>query len=206
MRSLRLWNVKGSYCGLISESLVHMRHLSYLEVNASDENEVLLLNVCLPSLQNLVLRGRLAEGALDESPLFQAVGGQNLYALSLLWSQLREEPLPSLSRLSNLTRLEFSKAYNGEQLTFLAGWFPMLKILFLRDLPNVSRLEIAEGAMASLEKLFLVNLSSMTEVPPGIEFLLPLQYLTFREITNDLFTSLCQCSAIQGKWRYTLRD
>ncbi|KAE8802388.1 Disease resistance protein RPM1 [Hordeum vulgare] len=201
LRSLRLWNVKGIYCGLISESLVHMQYLSYLDVNASDENEVLLLNACLPRLQKLSLRGRLAEGALDECPIFQAGGGKNLYELSLFWSQLREDPLPSLSLLSNLTRLEFSKAYNGEQLTFLAGWFPMLKILFLRDLPNVSRLEIAQGAMASLEKLFLVNLSSMTEVPHGIEFLLPLQYLTFREITNDLFTSLCQCSAIQGKWR-----
>ncbi|KAE8802386.1 Disease resistance protein RPM1 [Hordeum vulgare] len=146
MRSLRLWNVKGIYCGLISKSLVHMRYLSYLSVNASDENEVLSLNVCLPSLQKLSLRGRLAEGALDESPLFQAGGGQNLYELSLSWSQLREDPLPSLSRLSDLTRLEFSKVYNGEQLAFLAGWFPKLKILILRDLPKLSRLEIEEGA------------------------------------------------------------
>ncbi|KAE8802391.1 Disease resistance protein RPM1 [Hordeum vulgare] len=207
MRSLRLWNVKGIYCGLISKSLVHMRYLSYLSVNASDENEVLSLNVCLPSLQKLSLRGRLAEGALDESPLFQAGGGQNLYELSLSWSQLREDPLPSLSRLSDLTRLEFSKVYNGEQLAFLAGWFPKLKILILRDLPKLSRLEIAEGAMASLEELFLVNLSSMTEVPPGIEFLLPLQYLTFREITSDFLTLLRQSSAMPGqRYHYSVRD
>ncbi|XP_044428198.1 disease resistance protein RPM1 [Triticum aestivum] len=176
MRSLRLWNVKGIYCGLISESLVQMQYLSYLSVNASDENEVLLLNVCLPSLQKLVLRGRLAEGALDESPLFQAVGGQNLYSLSLYWSQLREDPLPSLSQLSNLTRLCFTRAYNGEQLTFLTGWFPKLKVLWLRDLPNLNRLKIQEGSMTSLERLFLGNLSSMREVPAGIEFLMPLKF------------------------------
>ncbi|KAI4974551.1 hypothetical protein ZWY2020_047831 [Hordeum vulgare] len=198
MRSLTLWNVKGIQCGHISESLVHMQYLSFLDVNASDENEVLSLNVRLPSLQKLLLSGRLAEGALDEYPLFQVVGGQNLYELSLGWSQLREDPLPSLSRLSTLTRLDFTRAYNGEQLAFLTGWFPRLKILVLRDLPNLSRLEIAEGAMASLEKLFLVNLSSMTEVPRGIEFLLPLQYLGFHEISRDFFTSLRHCSAIRG--------
>ncbi|KAE8802397.1 Disease resistance protein RPM1 [Hordeum vulgare] len=201
MRSLRLCNVRGIYCGLISESLVHMQYLSFLDVIASDENEVLSLNVRLPSLQKLTLRGRLAEGALDESPLFQAVGGQNLYELFLGWSQLREDPLPSLCRLSNLTRLLFTRAYNGEQLAFLTGWFPRLKILSLRDLPNLSRLEIAEGAMASLEKLFLVNLSSMTEVPRGIEFLISLQYLGFHEISRDFLTSL------RGtRWWYTLRD
>ncbi|KAF7105980.1 hypothetical protein CFC21_106741 [Triticum aestivum] len=207
MRSLRLWNVKGMYCGRISESLVRMPYLSNLDVNASDEDEVLLLNVCLPSLQKLSLRGRLAEGALDESPLFQADGGQNLYVLYLSWSQLREDPLPSLSRLANMTCLHFTRAYNGEQLSFLVGWFPKLKVLSLRDLPNLSRLEVQQGAMASLEELFLANLSSMTEVPAGIEFLLPLQHLSFLEITNDFLTMLYQCSVLEEQmWHYSLRD
>ncbi|KAF7107094.1 LOW QUALITY PROTEIN: hypothetical protein CFC21_107774 [Triticum aestivum] len=207
LRSLRLLNVKQMHCGRIGESLLQMRCLSNLYVNASDENEVLLLNFLLPSLQKLSLRGRLAEGALDESPLFQAVGGQNLYSLILFWSQLREDPLPSLSQLSNLTSLQFTRAYNGEQLTFLMGWFPKLKILYLTDLPNLNRLEIQQGAMASLEKLFLVNLNNMTEVPPGIEFLIPLKYLALYEITSDFLTLLHQCSAIRGtRWAYSLRD
>ncbi|VAH99103.1 unnamed protein product [Triticum turgidum subsp. durum] len=207
MRSLRLWNVKGIYCGRISESLVQMPYLSFLDVIASDENEVLLLNVCQPNLRKLTLRGRLAEGALDESPLFQAAGGQNLYDLSLFWSQLREDPLPSLSRLSNLTRLDLTRAYNGEQLAFLTGWFPKLKVLYLYDMPNLSRLDIQEGAMASLERLVLTNLSSMTEVPAGIEFLLPLQYLGFHEISSDFLTLLRRCSAIKGtRVGYSLRD
>nr|UBY07389.1 NBS-LRR disease resistance protein [Dasypyrum villosum] len=206
LRSLRLWNVKGIYCGCINESLVQMHYLSNLDVNASDEHDVLLLNVCLPSLQKLFLNGRLAEGALEESPLFQAVGVQNLYRLSLYWSQLREDPLSSLSRLSNLTYLEFTRAYNGEKLAFLTGWFPKLKVLQLRDLPNLNRLDIQQGAMESLEELFLVNLRSMTEVPVGIEFLLPLKDLVFYEISSDFLTLLRQCSAIQGtQWQHTLR-
>ncbi|KAE8805275.1 Disease resistance protein RPM1 [Hordeum vulgare] len=207
LRSLRLLDVKRIYCGRIVESLVQMQCLSHLDVNASDENEVLSLNVLLPNLQRLRLGGRLAEGALDESPLFQAVGGQNLHVLNLYWSELREDPLPSLSRLSNLTHLEFTRAYNGEQLAFLTGWFPKLKMLYLIDLPNLNRLEIQQGAMASLERLYLVNLSGMMEVPPGIEFLMPLQFLGFFEITSNFFWLLDQCSAVQGtQWRYTLRD
>nr|UBY07195.1 NBS-LRR disease resistance protein [Dasypyrum villosum] len=206
LRSLRLCNVKGIYCGRISESLVQMQYLSFLDVIASDENEVLQLNAHLPSLQKLSLRGRLAEGAFDESPLFQAVGGQNLYELCLFWSQLREDPLPSLSRLSNLTYIQLTRAYNGEQLTFLTGWFPKLKGLWLKDLPNLSRLEIQQGALASLEKLTLTNLSSMRKVPHDIEFLMPLQYLGFHEISSD-FLTLLRHSAIRGqRWWYTLRD
>uniref|UniRef100_A0ACD6A8T7 Uncharacterized protein n=1 Tax=Avena sativa TaxID=4498 RepID=A0ACD6A8T7_AVESA len=205
LRSLRLLNVKGIYCGHISESLVQMRCLSHLDVNASDENEVLLLNAFLPNLQKLHLGGRLADGALDKSPLFEAGGGENLYELKLYWSQLREDPLPSLSRLSNLTRLEFTRACNGEQLTFLTGWFPKLKILYLIDLPNLNQLEIQQGSLVSLEILYLVNLSSMIEVPSSIAFLMPIQRLGFFEISSDFFTALCECSTIGDNWWYTLR-
>ncbi|XBI76595.1 hypothetical protein VPH35_069812 [Triticum aestivum] len=207
LRSLRLLNVKGIYCRSISESLVKMQYLSFLDVIASDEKEVLLLNVRLPNLWKLTMRGRLAEGVLDESPLFQAAGGQNLYKLHLSWSQLREDPLPSLSRLSNLTFLDFTRAYNGEHLAFLTGWFPKLEILSLEDLPNLNRLDIQQGAMASLEKLYLVNLSSMTEVPAGIEFLLPLQRLAFYEISSDFLTLLRQWSTTPSQqYHYSLRD
>lgn len=207
LKSLRIWNVNRFYCERLCESLVQMRYLSFLYVNASDENEVLQLNALPLNLQKLVLTGRLAEGTLGEPAVFQAVGSQNLYSLSLFWSQLREDPLPSLSRLENLTELDFVRAFDGDLLAFLTGWFPKLKALYLRDLPNLKRLEIHQGAMPSLEKLILVNLSSMTDVPAGLEFLMPLQYLYFREITSDFLTSLSDCSRLGDmQWGYTLRD
>jgi disease resistance protein RPM1 len=99
-----------------------------------------------------------------------------------------------------------TRAYNGKQMIFLAGWFPKLKNLRLRDLPNLEVLEVKEGAMMSLEILTLVNLESMVEVPPGIEFLAHVKYLSFREITNEFLTLLRQCPRIQGmQWRHTLR-
>jgi disease resistance protein RPM1 len=205
LRSLEIWNVKGTYCGCVCASLAEMQYLSYLHVNASDNNEVLRLNGLPPNLKRLSLTGRLAEGMLEESPLFQTAG-QNLYSLSISWSQMTEDPLPLFSPLRNLTDLMLTRVYNGKQMIFLAGWFPELKNLRLRDLPNLEVLEVKKGAMLKLEILTLVNLESMVEVPPGIEFLAHVKNLSFREITNEFLTLLRQCPRTQGmQWRHTLR-
>lgn len=207
LRSLRIWGVKGSFCQHLCKSLVEMQFLSYLDVNAADENEVLLLNALPPNLQKLNFRGRLPEEAfLAESPLFQTMK-QNLFSLRLSWSQLREDPLPSLSRLASLTELCFFRAYNGEKLEFVTGWFPKLRRLSLWDMPDLKRLEIHKGAMTALETLVLGNLESMVEVPPGLEFLMPLQLLSFREISRDFLTLLHESSKLVGtQWLHTLRD
>uniref|UniRef100_A0A8R7V159 Disease resistance R13L4/SHOC-2-like LRR domain-containing protein n=1 Tax=Triticum urartu TaxID=4572 RepID=A0A8R7V159_TRIUA len=205
LRILRIWNVKGVYCGDLCESLAQMQSLSHLTVGASDENVILRLNAPPPNLQKLRLNGQLDEDTLDQSPHFQEAG-RYLYSLRLYWSQLRGDPLPSLSRLSNLTELRFSNAYNWEKLVFLTGCFPKLKTLILRDLPSLKCLEIHKGAMASLEELTLWNLSNMMEVPPGLEFLVTIRVLTFYEITPEFLRLLHNCPRIRGtRWWYTLR-
>ncbi|XP_020162628.1 disease resistance protein RPM1 [Aegilops tauschii subsp. strangulata] len=206
MRSLRLLNVKRIYCERLCESLIQMQFLSYLEVTASDENEVLRLNALPPNLQKLRLRGKLDEQTIHESLVFKAAGG-NLYALRLNWSGLIQDPLSSFSRLTNLTELFLINAYNGEQLVFRMGWFPNLKTLVLKDLPHLKRIEIDEGAMATLEKLHLDNLNSMTEVPLDIKFLETLQHLFFIEISPEFLTLLRSHRRIGGmrQFRYSLR-
>nr|AVF19605.1 putative disease resistance protein RPM1 [Triticum turgidum] len=207
LRSLRVWNVNRIDCGRLCESLMQMPFLSYLSVGATDENEVLMLISLPPNLQKLSLIGRLAAGTLLSEPsLFQAVK-QNLHSLFLSWSQLREDPLPSISRLANLSDLFLDKAYNGEKLEFLTGWFPKLKGLFIWDMPDLKRLEIHQGAMATLEKLVLGNLNSMTKIPPGLEFLLPLQNLRFQQITSNFLMLLRESPELVGtQWQHTLRD
>lgn len=119
-----------------------------------------------------------------------------LVALHLYWSELKENPLPSLSQMSKMTDLDLISAYTGEVLIFLIGWFPNLKTLFLRDLPNLKLLEFQEDAVVSLERLILINLNSMMEVPPGIELLVHLKKLSFAGITTDFLMLLRQCSRI----------
>ena len=76
------------------------------------------MNGLPPNLKGLSLTGRLVEGALEDSPLFKTEG-QNFY------SQMTEDPLPSLSRLKNLTDLMLTKAYNGKQMIFVLGGSPI---------------------------------------------------------------------------------
>ncbi|BAT10484.1 disease resistance protein RPM1 [Oryza sativa Japonica Group] len=210
MRSIRIWGVKESYCESLCESLQQMEFLSFLSVNASGKEEVLKLdglNPLPPNLRKLNLRGILAEaGMLLGSP---AAGDQNnhsLYSVHLSWSQLIEDPLPSLSRWSSLTDLMLTRAYVGEQFVFHQGWFPNLKELVLRDMPDLKRLEIHDGAMTSLQDLTLVNLSGLTEVPSGIELLSTLKNLGFWEITQDFLAALRQCHRIHHmQWWYSVR-
>nr|CAD1840385.1 unnamed protein product [Ananas comosus var. bracteatus] len=187
LRSFRIWNVKETYSAQLCASLSQMRSLSYLNINASDENEFLNLeglNRPLPNLKKLDLGGRLAAETLM-SPLFQ-----DLKILHLHWSQLAVDPLPSLAQFSNLTFLRLRRAYNGEQLCFCDQWFPNLKQLDLIDLPQLKRVKIERTAMSILVTLYLRGLKNLIEVPEGIEFLPSLRKLYFYDMEPLLTSSL----------------
>ncbi|XP_020093085.1 disease resistance protein RPM1-like [Ananas comosus] len=187
LRSFRIWNVKETYSKQLCASLSQMRSLSYLSINASDENEKLNLEGLkhpLPNLKKLTLTGRLAAETLT-FPLFR-----DLRQLCLSWCQLTADPLPSLAQLSNLTFLQLERAYNGEQLCFCVQWFPNLKRLDLIDLPQLQRVKIEMTAMSNLETLYLRYLKNLTEVPEGIEFLTSLWELYFYDMEPQLTSGL----------------
>nr|CAD1840383.1 unnamed protein product [Ananas comosus var. bracteatus] len=119
------------------------------------------------------------------SPLFQ-----DLRELCLSWCQLTVDPLPSLTRLSNLTYLYLERAYNGEQLCFCVQQFPNLKWLGLIDLPQLQRVKIEMKAMVNLENLYMESLRNLTEVPEGIEFLTSLRKLILYDMEPRLTSSL----------------
>lgn len=171
LRSLCIFDVRNSYCGQLCSSLSKMPQLSKLKLKVSNENEVLQLEVLAspPPLQKLVLEGRLAEGTL-ESPLFSTCGS-TLVELRLFWCQLTENPIPPLSKLSNLTALYLTRVYNGKQLSFRVGWFPNLKRMVIWDLLQVNQIQIENGALVSLEHLVLDGLKELRDVPNGVEFL-----------------------------------
>ena len=150
--------------------------LSNLAINASDEEEILQLEgLNLPQLQKLILRGQLKETML-ESPLFK-ISRDSIQMLRLGWSQLQIDPLPYFSHYINLTFLNLRRAYEGQRLIFQAGWFPKLKRLELKLMPNLIQVEMEQGTMASLEKIGLWVLEQLVEVPKGIEHLIPLKWM-----------------------------
>ncbi|XP_020092138.1 disease resistance protein RPM1-like [Ananas comosus] len=194
LRSFRIWNVKETYSKQLCASLSQMRSLSYLSINASDENAFLNLeglNPPLPNLKKLTLTGRLAAETLT-FPLFR-----DLRELRLAWCQLTADPLQSLAQLSNLTCLSLRRAYNGEQLCFCDQWFPNLKRLDLDDLPQLKQVKIEGTAMSKLETLYMEDLKNLTEVPERIESLTSLRTL----FLHDMDRQLTSCLAENGQLR-----
>lgn len=198
LRCLCIFDVKNTYCAQLCSSLSKMQQLRKLNLKVSKENEVLQLETLAspPPLEKLVLEGRLAEGTL-ESPLFSACRS-TLVELRLIWCQLAENPIPPLSKLSNLTALYLKRAYTGQQLSFCAGWFPNLKRIVLRDLLQVYQIHIANGALVSLELLLLDGLKELKDVPNGAEFLSSIQEAHFSDLHPDFQKNL-QISLQMGK-------
>jgi disease resistance protein RPM1 len=121
LRSLYISDVRSNYCSQLCTSLSKLQHLLRLNVKASNQDEVLMLEALTlpPELQTLQLTGRLAGGVL-KSPMFSAPGN-TVVRLSLCWCHLTESPIPYLSKLSNLTSLQVKGAYDGQELGFHDG-------------------------------------------------------------------------------------
>ncbi|KAL3497675.1 hypothetical protein ACH5RR_040407 [Cinchona calisaya] len=87
---------------------------------------------------------------------------QDLVRISLICSELRQDPLESLQHLPNLVQVILKRAYQGEGLcfTFKAGGFLKLKDLYLEDLKRLRWMRAEEGAI-------LQEIPLLKELPLG---------------------------------------
>ncbi|XP_047046266.1 disease resistance protein RPM1-like [Lolium rigidum] len=201
LRSLYISDVRSKYCSQLCSSTSKMQHLVRLHVKAINQDEILSLESLAlpPQLQTLELSGRLAE-AVVQSPFFSA-HANTLVRLSLCWCNFAENPIPHISKLSNLTSLRLRKAYTGQQIGFSAGWFPKLKGMALVDMAYVRQIYIEEGSLINLEYLNLNGFNELADVPDGIEFLPSIQKILFSSMHPDFRVSL-QESARMGRLKH----
>ncbi|CAM0908012.1 unnamed protein product [Alopecurus aequalis] len=185
LRYLSITGLRSIHCAQLCDSLSKMHKLSSLEIKASNEDEVLQLESLELSscLKKLVLLGRFSEGTL-ESPLF-SISGDALHEIYLFWSQLVENPLPCLSKLSNLTVIYLKSAYTGQELNFQPGWFPNVNTIILRDMPHVNQVCIYEGALVRLEILSIRGLIELRTIPTGLEHLKSFKQAQFTGMHDD---------------------
>lgn len=103
-----------------------MQHLLRLHVKASNQDELLRLESLQlpPELQTLQLTGKLTGGVL-KSPLLFSANVNSLVRLSLCWCDLTEDPIPYLSKLSNLTSLNLRRTpvQGSHMLAKLVRWW-----------------------------------------------------------------------------------
>ncbi|KAG9448695.1 hypothetical protein H6P81_008660 [Aristolochia fimbriata] len=187
LRRFSIINVRASDGRSLSTSIRNMRQLLYLIVMANEENEPLNLEALYPPppfLQKLVLGGQL-----DRLPQWFTLLS-NLSFLSLHGSNLKEDPLPLLGRLPNLTRLLLQKPYAGKHMLFKADWFPKLKTLSLWELARVNQVEVEEGAMPNIQQLWMGFSQEIKMLPQGIEYLTTLKQLYLEEMPDELVQNL----------------
>ncbi|KAL5983520.1 hypothetical protein ACLOJK_017606 [Asimina triloba] len=189
LRRLGVLRVRSSDGPELCTSIAKMNQLVRLGVEAVSKDEPLKLESLSPHppplLQKLGLNGHLEKvpgwfGSLT-----------NLTHLCLGWSKLRtDDLLPCLGALPNLVFLQLIKAYEGQQLWFLGGWFPKLKKLYIWDSTRLARIMIEEGAMPSIQEMNLARCEQMKTLPQGLEYLTGLHLLSFDEMPLELVERL----------------
>ncbi|CBI28455.3 unnamed protein product, partial [Vitis vinifera] len=184
LRETKLLKLRHLY--ILCASVQKMTSLIRLGVMAADGEELQLAALSLPPLvlQKLTLVGRL-----DGLPHW--LGSlANLTHLHLGLSHLQQEIISSLNALYNLVFLQLKKAYDGEVLDFRIGWFPRLNKLNLLELRRLDSVRVEEGALPSIQELYLIRCPALKVLPEGIEYLTGLQKLHLEEMPEEFVRRL----------------
>ncbi|KAL5223711.1 hypothetical protein ABZP36_010350 [Zizania latifolia] len=188
MRSLFIMKVQQSYIAELCNALTKMPSLSRLLISSLDKDEILNLEMLKPlsNLKLFWLAGKLEGGVLP--PIFSKL--EKLTQLKLDWSGLKKDPIGSFSYMLNLVNLVLTGAYDGEQLTFRAGWFPKLNLLQLADMEHLNWIEIEDGSMVCLCQLELVGLRNLNEVPKGIRYIRTLYQMFITDMPKEFIAKI----------------
>ncbi|KAL8106742.1 hypothetical protein AgCh_023488 [Apium graveolens] len=126
----------------------------------------LWINVEIPTLKPLSSCNRLKSVSLlhtlkDPSELRHLP--DSITDLSLIGSELTEDPMPTLGSLLNLTALELGPyVYMGNKMVCSENGFPSLQILRLKELEE---LEVGDGAFPSLKQFQRVGCLKLKNIP-----------------------------------------
>ncbi|XXG72466.1 hypothetical protein AAC387_Pa07g1558 [Persea americana] len=186
LRELAITKVRKDYGKELCYSIQRMKGLRKLTITADNGETLQVEELSSPPHGLQLLR---LEGHLEKLPHW-ITSLRNLTHLQLKLSQLKEDPLPQIGPLPNLSILLLSKAYEGQQLCFIAGCFPGLERLYLWGLKNLNHVRIEQGAMPSIKMIFFDGCVGLTTLPEGIEHLSGLQELRLMEMPEELIERL----------------
>ncbi|CAL4994422.1 unnamed protein product [Urochloa decumbens] len=169
LRTFTITDVTSELSLSLCDAITNISHLVSLSIVASNGNEVLQLEALhLPqTLSKLELIGQL-----EKINMPQIVSSwshlQNLTRLSLLFSKLDEDSFSSLTVLRSLCSLELGNAYSGKKLYFSAPSFPALQKLGIWGAPQLNQVEIEEGGLKKLVKLWFLDCPELKQLPHGL--------------------------------------
>ncbi|KAL2568602.1 hypothetical protein AAZX31_18G084600 [Glycine max] len=182
LRELLVTEFRGKHQKTLCSSINEKPLLEKLLIAAADESEVIDLYITSPmsTLRKLFLFGKLTRfpNWISQFP--------NLVQLYLGGSRLTNDALKSLKNMPRLMLLFLSdNAYEGETLNFQCGGFQKLKQLHLAGLVQLKCILIDRGALCSVEKIVLQDLSQLKTVPSGIQNLEKLKDIYIKDMPTE---------------------
>ncbi|KAL6629029.1 hypothetical protein ACP70R_028794 [Stipagrostis hirtigluma subsp. patula] len=179
LRLLCMENVRRADCAPLFASISNMHHLSSLLISANNPDEPLTFDAFNPrntKLERLTIRG-CWDNETFKGPVFREYG-VNIKYLTLSFCKNDVDPLPSISlSMPNLIFLSIHGGYWHTDIILRVDWFPQLKTLYLGHMQHPQRMFIEEGAVVRLEVLHLRSLTSLKEIPKGLELVASLKKL-----------------------------
>ncbi|KAK3428214.1 hypothetical protein EUGRSUZ_E00965 [Eucalyptus grandis] len=148
---------------LVEFNLKHLRFLSlYMQYHLWTEGELSKMSN-YPHSCKLCIFGRI-----EKLPEHKSLPRQ-LRKLVLVFSRLKEDPMPILEKLPHLVFLMLGyDAFKGKEMVCSAGGFPQLKHLLFYRLINLEEWRAAEGAVPHLSRLGISLCFKLTKVPSHV--------------------------------------
>ncbi|KAK1268649.1 Disease resistance protein RPM1 [Acorus gramineus] len=182
-RLLKVIDLDGMPLKVFPPEITELLHLRYLSLRDTSISELPKSIKRLCNLETLDLKGTMVRELPVEILKLRKLRHLlvNLVCLRLRWSKLKDDPFESLQNLPNLAELVLSRAYDGNELRCGEGGFKKLKVLHIHYLSELKMVEIGEGAMCGLQKLWIWECLQLEKVPLGIEHIAHLKklYLVF---------------------------
>jgi NB-ARC domain/Rx N-terminal domain len=135
-----------------------------------------------PALRKLKICGILT----DSKPLPAHTSfPEGLIKLTLAFSCLSKDPMPTLEKLPNLMILSLEdRVYDGKYMVCSDGGFPRLVLLVLKKLEKLEDWEVAYGSMKKLRSLTVEGCRRLKMLPEGLQHINSLKKIKLIQIGN----------------------
>ncbi|XP_062083835.1 probable disease resistance RPP8-like protein 2 isoform X1 [Humulus lupulus] len=144
-----------------------LRHLQVS--NKGDTIDVVPVILSYPQIYKLKVCGGIVK--LPEYNQFSP----NLIKLRLKFTVLKDDPMPTLEKLSSLRVLSLCGSFKGNEMVCSKGGFPQLESLFMDLLHCLEEWKVEEGALSSLRFLLIRGCFSLRSVLDGLRYIATLK-------------------------------